>query len=322
MKRRQVLKTGAGIGALGLAGCLGFGGGAGGTESFDTMGEWVPEPGVFDSSLGQYNSLNGDTPAGVAAQIDDSTFEGATQPDLDFANPKASDVDYHVNASASGEEGYSVNFDVYVGDFNHDWTEQNLQNTQNENATTGYQSEGEYQGFTLYANPQPEGGFGGRQTAYGFSSSGYIRVEASDSGENADPDAVAAIEAVIDASEGNVNRYQESNQDMSALVDALPSAHQLSASINAEPPEESNPQNGQLEGLAGQANATTLDGNTIESAEVLVFVSERDVVERDINEYVDESGSFSNYQQRPDVSFDTRTVVIEGTQPLGANLPI
>lgn len=320
MKRRQLLKTGAGVGTLGLAGCLGvFGGGAGGTESFDTMLSWVPEPSAFDSTLDSYSSLGGDTPAGLASQIDDPVFRGGAQPSLEFANPNATDVDYALETSASGSGGYSVEVGVYVGEFNPDWVEQNLQNTQNDNFDTSYQSEGEYEGFTVYAGEGSGGGFGS-QTSYAFSSSGYVTATVSDSG---DPNAVAAIETVIDASEGTVSRYQESNQTMSLLAGTLPSAHQFSrVSVNEEPPEQSNPQNGQLAGRVGGARAVTLSGTDLDTTDVLVFASESDVVEQEINEYVDESGTFSGFYGRPSVSVSGRTVSIDGTQPLGAGLPV
>jgi hypothetical protein len=320
MKRRQALKAGAGIGILALAGCSGIGGGGGGTESFGNIAEWAPAPGEFDSDLESYG-VAASSPAGIASQINDQVFQVSAAPSLRFASPKATDVDFSLAGEGSGppEDGqYGINFTVHVGDFNPDWIDQNLQNTQSDDGGTSpseeFQSEGQYQEFTLYANENPDG-FNQSQTAYGFNDSGYIRAEVSEQGDNADPDAVAAVETLIDASEDTASRYFDSDQDMSVLNDSLPSGHGFKTNFIEEPPDETDPAQGNFEDLVAEGEVQTVSGNETDITEVLVFRSESGVSERDINEYVDESGEFSGYASRPAVTIDGRTAVIEGTQP-------
>jgi hypothetical protein len=49
-----------------------------------------------------------------------------------------------------------------------------------------------------------------------------------------------------------------------------------------------------------------------------VFLGERDVREREIETYIDESGEFNNFQQRPEFEVDGRTVEITGSGTLGS----
>jgi len=123
------------------------------------------------------------------------------------------------------------------------------------------------------------------------------------------------METVIDASQGNVTRYPDADRDMSVLADALPSGHDLSANIRNEAREQSTPESGIFGGQVGTGSASTIDGRDQKDTEVLVFVEESDIVEREIETYINESGQFSNYESRPEFSIDGRTVTIEGSRP-------
>lgn len=286
---------------LGLAGCIETisGGSGGGTESFGTVGEWLPAPTEFDTGLEHY-SVSAGSPSGKAAQVSESVFEGTFRPSLQFANPTAADTDLRISGNGSAQNSaYQISFSAYVGSFDPDWVGDNiLRNDQFEQGQ-------DYEGFNVYNS-----GGGQTQAAIAVSESAYLRAEVTAN----DPDAERAVTFIIDSSLGNVERYAEEHPDMPALADGLPSGHEFSAET-FEPVANTNPANGMFENLVGRGSTTRINGAVNENTQVLQFTDEGDIRERDIEEYVVESGQFSNYRGRPEFSIDGPQVTIEGTVP-------
>lgn len=298
MNRRQFIAGGIGAGMLGLAGCIETisGGGGGGTESFGAVGEWLPAPTEFDTGLEHY-SVSAGSPSSKAAQVSESVFEGTFRPSLQFANPTAADTDLRLSGTGSAQNSaYQISFSAYIGSFNPEWVGDNvLRNNQFEQGQ-------DYEGFNIY-NRQA-------QTAIAVSESAYLSAEVAGNS----PDAERAVTLIIDSSLGNVGRYAEEHPDMPALADGLPSAHDFSAET-FEPVGNTNPASGMFENLVGRGSTTRINGAVNENAQVLQFTDEGDVRERDIEEYIVDSGQFSNYRGRPEFSINGPQVVIEGTVP-------
>lgn len=307
MERRQFIKgSGAAltVGMAGLAGCsTGILGGGGG--SFGDVTAWLPAPAEFDSDLDHYQ-FTARSPSQVADVSDDTTWDITVAPNADFGNPPADDVDYVIGANPSTDE--TRQFTVYVGDFDAEWISTKLE-SRNFDQDRGLDE------FDVYVQPtdgsvpqQTQSDVPGR-VGYAVNDSTVIRTVHRSPEDESDPIGVA--QTIADANAGDAPTYAE-NQDMGALGDTI-SIGQYVTAQTFEPVEESLPQAGQFEDLVGRGETHTVQGAETDISEVLVFLSESAVIEREIESYIDESGQFNSYHSRPEYSIDGRTVSITGT---------
>ena len=297
MQRREFVLGSAGVGVTAVAGCLDAVPGLGGSGpgSFDDIVAWLPEPSALSGELNHY-SVSATTPAEIADQIKEPLFENNYRPNPPYANPTARDVEYSIEAESTVAD-VSVNFQIYVGSFNVEWVEQRLRNDD------GITSEGNHEEFQVYSTDSQ---------AYAVSEDAYVVTEEANFLEESEP--VAVAETIIDTSVGDVDTYADASDNMDVLADAIPSGHEL-AGETFEPVEGSEPANGQLERLVARGSSSTLDGNVTKAATVLVFEDETDVRERDLEEFAQESGEFSEYRDTPEISTDGRVATIEGQRP-------
>ena len=295
MNRRQFLLAGSSAAATaGLAGCTDFIGGDGGDIS--DVGTWLPDPRDIDSDLDHY-SFEARSPAAQAEAVDDLVLETTFRPSLDFGSVSVTDVDNTVSASMStGSANYS--FDLYFGSFDADWIETNVRNG-------GYgrdRSEGD---LTIYED-------GDDVRSHAIAVSGDTVIEASHDGEDAD--ATRLVTTLLDTEAGEVSRYTDALSDMSDLLDRLPGGHQVTGET-FERTENNDPEFGEFRNQVASGRSETITGREIDRSEVLVFLDEADVVERDIDRYIEESGQFADFLGQPSYEIAGRTVTISGTTP-------
>lgn len=302
MKRRQVLKGGAAIGIASLAGCSELLGGSASTGNFQNVAQWLPEPANLADDQDHYE-VTARSPSRVAELFDNSLFRSQFAPSLDYANPRATDVRYTVSAGVGGR-----NFDVYAGQFNVDWAEHQM------DTADDLDRDSDVEDFAVFIRENNNG----ITDAYAVSNRAYIHTSDSGFGFDESADAHDVLTTVIDAREGNIGRYHDRNQDMEILVDDLSFGHQLNAGT-MEATEQSEPEFGEFENVVARGSTRIIDGETTTTEEVIVFEASRDVTEREIEEYIEESSSFDGYRDRPSYDNGDRSVIIEGTRQ-GAQL--
>lgn len=296
MKRRQVLMGGAAIGIASLAGCSDVLGGGGSTGNLGNVAQWLPEPADITDDQDHYG-ISARSPSRLANLFDNPVLRSEFAPSLDYANPRATDVEYTVSASAGGR-----NFDVNVGQFNVDWVEHQMDTAEDLDRDSDI---GDFAVFLRENN-------NGVSDAYAISNRAYIHT--SDTGGFDEPaDALDVLTTVIETREGDIGRYHEQNQDMEILVDDLSFGHMLNART-MDATDQSEPEIGEFENVVARGSTRIIQGETTDTEEIIVFENERDISEREIETYIEESSSFDGYRQRPGYDIADRSVIIEGTQ--------
>lgn len=286
-------------GMAGLAGCAGFlGDGSGGGGDFGEVTTWLPAPRTFNTELSHYG-FTARAPSATAEVSDDLFWTANSSPNVDIAALTADDVEYVVeaNAAAGGQEHQ---FSVYSGEFDADWISTNVE-------AQGFQRVRDVEDVTIY---EQGGTGGGNSRAVGISEGTLI--DARHAGQDAD--AALFVETLLDANQEVIERYTDANPDMNEAVGAVSDAHRMQAETFPRT-DETVAQAGQFRNQVASARAQLVEGDTTSVTEVLVFLDSADVIDRDIEVYIDESGQFSNFVSRPEYSTDGRVVTIEGQTP-------
>lgn len=291
MNRRQFLTVGSTVATAGLAGCTDILGGDDGA-GLDDVGAWLPDPVAIDSGLDHY-AFEARSPAAQAEAVDDLFVESSFRPDPEFGSVTVTDVESTISVSNASTAQSQYSFDLYFGSFDADWAETNLQNN-------GYNRVGSNDDLTIYD----------RNDTAAIAVSSDTAIEVTHQGSN--PDAARLIDTLIDTEAGEVDRYTDAYSDMEVLLDSLPSGHNVEGEAFSEVSENA-PEVGLFEGQVAGGTSETIDGRQVDVTEVLVFLDDRDVVERRIEEYIDESGEFRDFLSRPDYEIDGRSVTISGT---------
>lgn len=290
MNRRQFLAAGSTVAAAGLAGCTDLLGDDDAGELGD-VSAWLPDPRQVDSDLDHYQ-FSASSPAALTDAIDDLFLESFARPEPQFGAVTSADVDTMIEVETDTGQA----FDVYLGSFDDEWAETNLEGADYERVRSVDE-------LTIYDRDDVE--------AVGISSD--VAIETTDG--SADPDAAQLVELVLDTESGEVTQYTEALSDMEALMDTLPSGHEVEGETFPRV-EDNAPEAGLFEQQVGRGRSETLDGRETDETEVLVFLDEGDIVERDIEQYIEESGEFADFLSRPDYEIDGRTVTISGRTPL------
>lgn len=286
---------------MGLSGCGGIlgGGGGGNTGSFDDVVSWVPDPGLFDPDL-RYG-FNARSPSRIADVSDETLWDTSLSQSTQFGTLPAEDVEYVIQADASMAD--TRTFTTYVGDFDAEWTGTKLRQQ-------GLTRAGSYQDYTLYAS-------GSR--AFAVDGGTVVSAQHQPADSDDEPEPIRLVEDLIDTNEGDVDSYADANEDMGALADTVSGGHTIQAeTFERIEGDAVSPVSGNFENLVGRGRSTTVDGTEAEFTRAFVFLGERDVREREIETYIDESGDFNDLQQRPEFEIDGRTVEITGSGALGS----
>lgn len=287
--RRSILRTGgvglATVAAGGLAGCSGIPLIGGGDDSGSTYHKWLPNP---DDLTGQdhyyFSQQNFDDIHDNEAEFDDDRDE-VYQDHFGLLDLTSREVSSRISIDA----GF-----VLQGDFSTSRLEETLA------SDADYDDETDLEGFTIYLGPD-------ERRAVGVSGSAIVSGWGND--EN---DPVETVELIIDAKNGNVDRYSDESEDFDALVNSLGSGS-LTSGRTFEPREEDLPESGRLENSVASGLRRTIKGETTDFELTLVFEDADDVDENDLEDY-QEYWEDSSDVDDPSFSTSGRAVTFTATK--------
>ncbi|MEF8825865.1 MAG: hypothetical protein V5A27_05930 [Halapricum sp.] len=278
----------AAVGMTGLAGCSDILGSDGdNTAQIGDVESWLVAPSVVSSELDHY-SFDARSPSALASTVSEPLLERNWGEDLPFGSATARDIDFRINASPGRSS-----FTVYVGSFDADWIQTQVRNSEFERVRS-------IDDVTVYERSE---------NRRGIAVSSDVIIETNVEGFDTEASRIAGN--LIDSENGDVTRYTDADSDMQQLIDTLPGGHGFSGRT-FERREQNNPESGILERQVAEGRTWELDGEVTNVTIALVFLSEADVVERDIQAYIEESNALPNYTSRPSYDIDGRTVTIEG----------
>lgn len=118
------------------------------------------------------------------------------------------------------------------------------------------------------------------------------------------------VRFIIDANAGEERRYHEVNPDFETLTEAMPSGDIMFESAGA-PEQGSNTGTERLRNTAARGFAFSLAGEDTDASLTLVFVDSDDVIERDIEEWVQSTDVFNTWQDIK-ININGRIATIKG----------
>jgi len=287
MDRRTFL-AGAGsavaASSVGLAGCLGDDGDAATTD-------WIPAPDLFDADGYRAFSTSPSALAEIQDSLTPSVIEEYESVVLDWqvADPTLEDVDRYTSGEKDDAGYIAVEHGLDVGIL-----AENLE-------ADGFAAAGEHAGYDLY---EADGGASARALDDGR----LVAAAAPDDG-------VGIVEGVIDAGNGDQERYHEANDAVAEVVGTIDTTD-----------------NFWIEGYQRQTNTIAargiftdsvargygvlLDAEEVEATRVEVFTEDADIEEAAINTYTEENPLLDGAQGL-DWRVDGRLLVIEWTADPG-----
>lgn len=272
--RRRVLRTGTALGVAGIAGCSSV---FGGNDDEVAFTQWLPSPELLTRPGGggepmeHYSAAFNEVSA--ARDNDDVQVPFDVYP---LIIPRAGmSVDDIETVIATGGRIPSV----FMGEFNTETVTDELKGI-------GHTEESEHGEFTIYSM-QDEG----RGNVVGVSDD----VVTFDLLERRSIDtAVGRTEAVIDAKNGDVERYREANEDFDHLMDELSTGFFRTAETHPEI-DETTPGSGpsrfpdsKFNNQVAQGTAMRIDGDTIRQTWAKVFAGADSVSSEDLASWVKE----------------------------------
>lgn len=193
--------------------------------------------------------------------------------------------------------------DVVTAEFDRDAAVSDLQ-------SAGYDRAGEYKGYARYRNGE---------TVFALTD-GTLLVSAADRYGTASAAPTDRIEAVVDATTGDVDRYAADNEDMGALVEALGTGTLVDARTTDES-EAAAGRSGRFENLVAEGARSVVDGATVEEKWVYLYDRPRDVDTATLEAYVAANDNSSEvvdarFAAVEDISYTTegRKGIITGTR--------
>lgn len=287
--RRDILKTGTG-GIVGLSGCLNTSRYLGDDETVGFR-EWLVDPRVLDSD---HYWTSTTMPSAIEDYSDTihrddwNAFRDELIDLFEFARFYPEDLDQVILYTP-----HPTRVVVAEGDIDQERISDNLRRED-------YLPDREYEGFELYVNDN-----GGQAAAI----DGDVII----SGFTRELDPLRIVKFVIDATNGEERRYPEVDDDFEVLVDASPGGH-LNSIATYDRVEETVPEHGRFRNQVGNAQATSINDEDSEATETLVFLDERDVIIREIEEWTRSADKFRLWRDI-EVSTDGRIATVEGTIP-------
>lgn len=268
--------AGGAIGLGALAGCLG-------DDSADELGSWLVDPFYLPGRPERY-SVFWMSPEAFDDHADDlprdewnSVEEDILQP-YDFTRLFTDEIE----SLTQGQGGYrGAGFDVVSGDFDGEDIEDDVRRTDLRN-------QGEYEGYEL---------FGGGETGWGIAIEDGTFVMAGGDPEN---DPVDVLYDIIDTEEGDSDPYHEVDSDFEAVFEATDPGD-LAFYSTREPADETIIERGRFRNQIGRSFSVHLGSDETELQFTFAFLDERDVMERDIEDWTREDDSLRPVR---DIEFD------------------
>ena len=253
------------------------------------IGMWLPDPRQVDPDLDHY-MFESFSPAVQAP----AEYDRVSDPE-DGLDPRFDSISIGDTETVISVTKGNYSFDLYFGSFDVSRIEDELENTEYDPVRSTNE-------LAIYTRENTE--------AVGVSSEVFIEtIDDSD-----DPNAGGLVELLFDTENGEVTRYTEALSDMQVLMNTLPSGHIVEGETFARV-ENNAPSSGVFERQVAEGRVESFDRRVVDRTEVLVFLGEGDIVARDIEEYIEESGQFSEFLSRPNYEIDGRTVTITGQEP-------
>lgn len=272
VSRRSVLKGGAALGVTsvtGLSGCLGLGGGGGGFQ------DWLVDPFLLAGEPERYFVYS------IAmSSLDENADQFARE---DYDNLRSFAIDRfgftrlyadEVERVTLGRNGYqSGGFDVVQGGIDRETLGEDFRREE-------YRALEGYEGFDLYEYDEDvqNGAAVGDDTM-------------AIAGSRGEADAVRVVESLVDTQRGEARSYADVDEDFESLMGATSPGDYLLAGTQ-EPTDETNAERGQFRNQVGFGQSATVNGEESELELVLTFLDERDVRERDIEDWTRASDAF------------------------------
>jgi len=292
LTRRAMLGRGVAAAAAGVAGCSTL---LGTDEETGVFTQWLPAPAGLGTDHYQFRYADLGTLATERDHLggEPDVFESAWRP-VGLAWEDASAV---VGAGS---------VDVITADYDRADVVADLRDA-------GYADGGDYRGYTLYANEADA-------TAFAVGDATLLTASESQFVAGGSPDPVTRMEAVLDANQGDAERYPEANADMRALVEALGTGTlvQGKTMATARPGEA---RSGRFANLVASGFTRVVDGATVDETHVYVYEDQRDVDRAVLKSHVEASenatGGADALAAVEDVSYETdgRLGSITGTRP-------
>jgi len=267
ISRRRTLKLSVATASAGmfggLAGCSNvpfIGGGADYTQ-------WAFEPGTVSDSDHLSASF-----VDYATIVDNEDSFDSDYYESNFENTEDS---FPINAADLGVEdlNWQVSVSGYGGAVVADYNQEDVVGELEDN---DFDDETDHEGYTIYLGSDEGRAVGIDGSTLVHSSGGF--------GTDESPDAI--VEALIDTSVGEEDRYVDENEHFAALSDEWGSPTVAFGSTQ-EPSEETNAQNGQFEGTTANGISIQVNGDTTDAKVAYVFEEEGDVDMDDVEEYAD-----------------------------------
>jgi len=290
MLRRSVAAAGVAVTSAGCSALLGSDSG-----DTDVFTRWLPAPSAIDDVAHyafDYYDLETLAANRDALGGEPTAFERTWQP-VDMRWDEATAV---VTAGP---------VDVITAEFDRDAAVSDLEGA-------GYDRAGEYKGYARYRNPDSG-------TVFALAE-GTLLVSAVDRYAAGSVDPSARIGTVIDAGNGDVDRYAEASDAMNTLVAELGAAT-LVGGRTMDEPEAATARSGRFENLLAEGARSVVDGETVDEKWVYLYDRPRDVDTAALEAYVrandDSSGGVdARFAGVEDISYTKggRKGIITGTR--------
>jgi len=283
MDRRTFLAgvaSAAAASSVGLAGCLG--------DSDDGSAEnWLPAPGLFGTDGYRAFSTSPAAVGGISDSLDPSVVEEYTSLILDWqvADPELADVERYANGEED-ETGYIA--------VEHDLDRAMLASSLRDD---GFAEAGEHSGFDLYET-------GDGSSARGLNDGQLVAGVDTDGGSR-------IVEGVIDAHNGDADRYHEATDAVADVVDAIDTTDNFWLEGYSQI-TNTVADRGVFRGSVARGYSLLLDEEEVEATRVEAFVEDADVEESAIDTFTGENPLF-NSAENLDWRIDGRLLVIEWT---------
>lgn len=277
---------------IGLSGCLGSLTGGGDASQVD---QWLVDPRHLPGGPDQYTIVSFspstfDEYADEFSRDDWNEIRGMTD-DYGFTRLYVDELD----RITVGSDSYRSNgFDVIVGDIDAEEIDDDFRRE-------GLRSRGDYEGFELYEHD--DAGWAG----------GVVDGTMILAGDTIDGDPVQVVEDIIDTSNGERRAYDEVDPEFETLIEEV-SIGDFFVGIVDEPADETEPEWGIFRNHVGTGLTISLGEGDSTLEFTLTFLDERDVRERDLDDWTRESDMFRLWRDL-EIETDEEIARIEGTVP-------
>ena len=291
--RRSLLKVAAASGAAAVAGCSSI---IPGSEPAASTSGWLYEPGTV-ADVEHYLALRY-RPATLAERgpnFDDAVYDsmqalGRSARDLVGFDFEETDAQLLFGQNSVVETEFEASNVVAVLE-SDDFTEEDA-----------------YGDFDVFVGPNEDAAVGiGGSTVVVARSTGIFG-----SADNAEE----ILEAILDVNAGDAESYGEDNEDFQTLADAVADGDVQSVRTHEET-TETDTEDGVFAGEVARGVDSQLVEDGIETTFVRVFNEASDIDDGDVEDWVDASDTFSDFES-VDVSTDGRVVEVTGTEQTGA----